>query len=108
MKTTFFGALLLSMFLSLNHSIAAPAGATTRLNDPEVKVVVSQKRIWLVTDEISVKSLTLHVMNEQGKVVMEKIFSSKTTDWSLVITSLPSGKYSVMIGAKKMTEFERQ
>lgn len=105
MKTKFFGALLLSMFLSLNHALA---NATAyQHNDPEIKVVVSQKRIWLVTDEISVKNLTVQVMNEQGKVVMEKTLSSKMTDWSLNIESLTSGRYSVMIGSKKMTAFER-
>jgi hypothetical protein len=47
------------------------------------------------------------VLDEQGKVVMEKHFSSKMTDWSLRIESLPKGKYSVMAGDKKMTDFKR-
>lgn len=93
------------MFLSLNHALANTTAY--QHNDPEIKVVVSQKRIWLVTDEISVKNLTVQVMNEQGKIVMEKTLSSKMTDWSLNIESLASGKYSVMVGSKKVTAFER-
>lgn len=106
MKTNIFRTLVLCLFLSLNHATTATA-ATFLGQDPEIKVVVSQKRIWLVTDEISVKKLTVQVTNEKGKVVLEKTFSSKMTDWSLQIGSLPEGNYSVMIGSKKMTEFKR-
>ena len=106
MKTNIFRTFVLCLFLSLNHATTSTA-ATFFGGEPEVKVVVSQKRIWLVTDEISVKNLTVQVMNEKGKVVMEKTFSSKMTDWSLQIGSLPEGKYSVMIGRKKMTEFQK-
>ena len=106
MKTKLLLVAIFSVFLSLDYTFAT-SGANTYHNDPDVKVVVSQKRIWLVTDEISVKSLTVQVLNEQGKVVMEKHLSSKMTDWSLRIESLPEGKYSVLIGNKKMTDFQR-
>ena len=106
MKTNIFRTLVLCLFLSLNHATTSTA-ATFLGQDPDIKVVVSQKRIWLVTDELSVKSLTVQIKNEKGKVVMEKTFSSKMTDWSLQIGSLPGGNYSVMIGSKKMTEFQR-
>lgn len=107
MKTNFVKIIALFMLLNLNQAFSAPAATTTRQHDPEIKVVVSQKRIWLITDEISVKNLTVQVVNEQGKTVMEKQFSSKTSDWSLRIETLPAGKYSVLIGSKKMTEFKR-
>ena len=107
MKTNIFRTLVLCLFLSLNHANPLSAAASFFGQDPDIKVVVSQKRIWLVTDEISVKSLTVQVMNAKGKVVMEKNFSSKMTDWSLQIASLPEGTYSVMVGSKKMTEFTR-
>ena len=97
---------MFSLVLNLSQSFAA-SGQTIYHNDPDVKVVVSQKRIWLVTDEISVKSLTVQVLNAQGKVVMEKHLSSKMTDWSLRIESLPEGKYSVLVGDKKVTDFQR-
>ncbi len=106
MKTKLLLAGLFSLFLNLSQNASASTPNITG-GDPDVKVVVSQKRIWLVADEISVKSLTVQVLNEQGKVVMEKHFSSKMTDWSLRIESLPDGKYSVMVGNKKMTDFTR-
>ena len=106
MKTKLFLATLVSLFLSLSPNAFA-TGTNFSGGDPDVKVVVSQKRIWLVADEMSVKSMTVQVLNEKGKVVMEKQFSSKMTDWSLRIESLPQGDYSVVIGDKKMTEFKR-
>ncbi len=107
MKTKLLLVGIFSLFLSLYQTTAAP-NSTTWGNDPDVKVVVSPKRIWLVTDEISVKSLTVQVLDEQGKVVMEKQFSSKMGDWSFRIDALPQGKYSVMVGTKKMTDFKRK
>lgn len=106
MKTKLLLVGLFSLLFSLSQTIAASSPNIQR-NDPDIKVVVSQKRIWLVADEISVKSLTVQVLNEKGKVVMEKHFSSKMTDWSLRIESLPDGKYTVMVGDKKMTDFTR-
>lgn len=106
MKTKLFLVALFSLFFSLNQSVAG-SDSNIQHNDPDVKVVVSQKRIWLMTDEISVKCLTVQVTNEQGRVVAEKYLSSKTTDWSLNIESLPAGNYTVMIGSKKMTQFSR-
>ncbi len=107
MKTNIFRTIVLCLFLSLYHATSTAAATTSFGQDPDIKVVVSQKRIWLVTDEISVKSLTVQVMNAAGKVVMEKNFSSKMTDWSLQIGSLPAGAYTVMVGSKKMTDFKR-
>lgn len=106
MKTKLLLAALVSLFFSL-HQTAAASNSAIWGNDPDVKVFVSQKRIWLVTDEISVKSLTVQVLDEHGKVVMEKHFSSKMADWSLRIEALPEGKYSVKVGSKKMTDFKR-
>lgn len=106
MKTKLLLAALFSLLFSIGQTASA-SNSTTWGNDPDVKVFVSQKRIWLVTDEISVKSLTVQVLNEQGKVIMEKQFSSKMADWSLRIDALPEGKYSVMVGTKKMMDFKR-
>ena len=106
MKTKLFLVAVFSVFLSLAQ-IFASANTNISGNDPDVKVVISQKRIWLVTDEISVKSLTVRVLNAKGKVVMEKQFSSKVTDWSLRIESLPEGRYTVEVGEKKIADFSR-
>lgn len=106
MKTKLLLVGLFSLLLSLSQSIAA-SNSNISSSDPDIKVVVSQKRIWLVTDEISVKSLTVQVLDARGKVVMEKHFSSKMTDWSLRIESLPVGNYSVLVGEKKVTDFSR-
>ena len=106
MKTKLFLVAVFSVFLSLAQSFAS-ANTNISGNDPDVKVVISQKRIWLVTDEISVKSLTVRVLNAKGKVVMEKQFSSKVTDWSLRIESLPEGRYTVEVGEKKIADFSR-
>lgn len=76
------------------------------MSDPEVKVVVSAKRIWLVTDEISVKSMSVQVVDQKGKIVLEKNFSSKMTDWSLYIEQLPKGCYTVHIDGQKSTCFK--
>ncbi len=59
MKTKIFRTFVLCLFLSLNHAGPLSAATTFLGQDPDIKVVVSQKRIWLVTDEISVKSLTV-------------------------------------------------
>lgn len=106
MKTKTFFAIMLG--LALNFAPQTASAATTTLGgDPEVKVIVSQKRIWLVADEISVKNLTVQVLDERGKVVLEKQLSSKSADWSLRIEALPEGKYSVKVGSKKMADFKR-
>lgn len=106
MKTKLLLVALFNLFLSLHQTTAAP-NTTTWGNDPEVKVVVGKKHIWLVADELSVKSLTVQVLDERGHVVMEKQLSSKMTNWSLRIDSLPQGNYSVKVGTKKMTDFKR-
>jgi hypothetical protein len=106
MKTKLLLVALFSLLLSLSQTLSASTPNTWG-GDPEIKVVVGAKRIWLVADEISVKCLTVQVQNEQGKVVMEKYLSSKVADWSLNIESLPNGKYSVVIGGKKMQSFHR-
>ncbi|MCC6282369.1 MAG: hypothetical protein IT262_17325 [Saprospiraceae bacterium] len=103
MKTRIFATALICFFFHL----AQPVSAATPASDPEVKVVVSAKRIWLVTDELSVKSLNVQVFDQKGVVVMEKTFSSKMTDWSLQIENLPKGCYTVKVGAQQATCFKR-
>ncbi|MEO6038034.1 MAG: hypothetical protein ABIQ93_06435 [Saprospiraceae bacterium] len=95
MKKSIFFALFCALFLQISAASAAVPS-----NCPEVKIVVSARRIWLVTDEIPVKSLTVQVFNAAGKVVLEQKFSSKTADWSLDLEKLPAGAYSVVAGTQ--------
>lgn len=102
MKTRIFAFALICFFFNMLQ----PVWAASSASDPAVKVVVSAKRIWLVTDEISVKSMSVQVMDQNGKTVLEKNFSSKTTDWLLYIEQLPKGCYTVQIDGKKATCFK--
>lgn len=102
MKTRIFAFALICFFFN----ILQPVSAAVQAHVPEVKVVVSAKRIWLVTDEIAVKNMTVKVLDHAGKVVMEKNFSSKMTDWSLQIEQLPKGSYSVQIDGRDVTAFK--
>ena len=106
MKTKLFLAALFGLLLSLPQNLSA-SPSNFFGGDPDVKVVVGTKRIWLVADEISVKHLTAQVKNEKGKIVMEKQFSSKTSDWSLHIEPLPEGDYTVVVADKKVADFRR-
>lgn len=102
MNTRIFATALICFFFNMLQPVSAAVPA----NDPEVKVIVSAKRIWLVTDEISVKSLTVQVIDQHGKVVLEKNFSSKMTDWSLQIEQLPKGCYNVQVDGRNATCFK--
>jgi len=67
--------------------------------DPlDIKVVISQKRIWLVADEMPMKCLKTHIKNAEGKIVFEKCFSSKSAEWFMNIEALPRGEYTLYLG----------
>lgn len=122
MKTKQFAILLLAFTLSqiqANATITAnPAldtsGATicntcsSKDGDPaDIKVVVSQKRIWLVADEMPMKCLKAQVKNTEGKIVLEKCFTSKCAEWSLNIEALPKGEYTLCLGANQIEKFKK-
>jgi len=73
----------------------------------DVQIVVTQKKIWFVTDESPMKKLDVQVMNEKGKIVLEKQFSSKMTDWSLDVRDLPPGTYQILLDTKLSQTFVR-
>ncbi len=102
MKNSILVALICALFLQI-----APATAATVTQFPEVKVVVSARRIWLVADEMPVKNLQVQVFNVAGKVVLDKKFSSKTADWSLDLTALPAGEYTVVAGKQAPVHFRK-
>ncbi len=101
MKKSFLITLFCTLFLQMN-TVAA-----TLQHEPEVKVIVSPRRIWLVADEMPVKSLIVQVFNLDGKVVLEQHFSSKTADWSLDLQSLPTGRYLVVAGTQEAIRFRK-
>lgn len=102
MKTRFFAFALICFFFSTLQTVSAANFGS----DPEVKVVVSAKRIWLVTDEISIKELRVQVLDQEGKVALEKCFSSKMSDWSLHIENLPKGSYTVQVAGVTVKTFK--
>ncbi len=101
MKKSFLIALFCALFLQINFAATVPQ------HEPEVKVIVTPRRIWLVADETPVKSLTVQVLNLEGKVVLEQHFSSKTADWSLDLQALPTGRYSVVAGTQDPIRFRK-
>lgn len=98
MKTIF--SLLLSLTLSVAAFAHIPQGATS-----QVEVVITQKRILLVADELPVKHLAVQIFDAAHQVIMEKDFSSKTADWSIDVSDLPTGSYSVQVGTQAPIAF---
>jgi len=77
-------------------------------SDPlDLKVVFSQKRIWLLADEMPVKCLKTVVKNASGQVVLEKCFTSKCSEWFLNIEALPKGDYTLYLGADRVEKFKK-
>lgn len=103
MKTKLFAAFAFLFLTTLcSTAFAAPAGGFD-----DIKVVVSEKKIWFVADEIPVKCLCIKVKDAVGKVVLEKCLSSKVADWSLNTESLPKGEYTVEVGKEKTVKFKK-
>ena len=123
MKTKLFTALFFAFTLHQSQvnasSTAALANAgllnnalmhasAGRFSDPtDIKVVVSQKRIWLVADEMPMKCLKAHIKNSEGKIVLEKCFSSKGAEWFLNIEALPKGDYTLHLGSNQVEKFKK-
>lgn len=97
MKSNWITAALFALALFFNN---AGLNAASLAHNPEVKIIAGVKRIWLVTDEISVKELTVQVLDAQGRVVIEKTFNSKIADWSFSVECLTEGTYQVHVGGK--------
>jgi hypothetical protein len=76
-------------------------------NPLDIKVVFSQKRIYLVADEMPMKCLKIKVCTAAGKAVIEKCFSSKCAEWFLSIETLPKGDYTLYIGDQRVERFKK-
>jgi len=102
MKKSLFAAFYCALFLQI-----MPATAAVFSQQPEVKVIVSPRRIWLVADEMPVKNLQVQIFNAAGKIMVDQKFSSKTADWSLDVTALPAGSYTVVAGSQAPVHFRK-
>ncbi|MBL7827385.1 MAG: hypothetical protein JNJ57_12180 [Saprospiraceae bacterium] len=103
MKTKLFSLLTVILLTSIFSTITAmPANC-----QDDIKVVISEKKIWFVADEMPVKCLCIKVKDMAGKVVLEKCLSSKIADWSINTENLPKGDYTVEVGKDKMVKFKK-
>lgn len=104
MKTKLFAVLLFAFTL---NQVPVYANLPALTDPTDIKVVVSQKRIWLVADEMPMKCLKAQVKNVDGKIVLEKCFTSKCAEWSLNIETLPKGEYTLHLGADHVEKFKK-
>jgi hypothetical protein len=95
-------SLFLTLTLALVCSLCQSASATPLPPSgiADIQIVVSAKKIRLISDESPVK-------NQAGETVLQKRFNSKITDWSLDIQSLPAGEYRIFVDAVPVKKFER-
>ncbi|MFN0175621.1 MAG: DUF3244 domain-containing protein [Saprospiraceae bacterium] len=122
MKSKIFLALLIAFTLNQIHTNATSSSDTalhtsripicgshdSKGGDPtDIKVVVSQKRIWFVADEMPMNCLKTKITNAEGKTVLEKCFSSKTAEWFLNIEALPKGEYTLHLGTSRVEKFKK-
>lgn len=98
MKTIFSFLLTLTLaFAAFAHN--NPVAAS------DIDVVITQKRILIITDELPVKHLAVQVIDAANHVILQKEFSSKTADWSLDVADLPSGTYTLQVGSEAPIAF---
>ncbi|MFN0036389.1 MAG: DUF3244 domain-containing protein [Saprospiraceae bacterium] len=107
MKTRFL--FTIALLLGINAAHWAQTTQTTKNSDlPYVEVVVTQEKIWLMPDELPVADLHVKVLNNTGKVVLQKTYNSETEDWSLDVSSLAAGKYKILIGTNQTEYLSKQ
>lgn len=107
MKTKIIFTVLLVLGLSYHHWAQTSPGPPNE-NFPYIEVVVTQDQIWLMADEKPVQDLPVQVVDANGEVVLQKLFCSKTTQWSLDVSALPAGKYKILIGSIQTEYLDKQ
>ena len=107
MKTKVIVTALLVLGLNYHHW-AQTAATPPDESYPYIEVVVTQDQIWLMADEKPVKDLPVQVVDANGEVVLQKLFSSKTTEWSFDVSTLPAGKYKILIGSVQIEYLDKQ
>lgn len=103
MKAKFLVAVVFALIASFSQN----SFAANSTEPSDIKVVVSEKKIWFVADEIPVKCLCVKIKNKAGQVVLEKSLTSKTADWSINVEALPKGEYSIEVGKDKSVTFKK-
>ena len=119
MKTQLLAVLFLALTFTQLQASSLPgtapmphssmqAGKESCDNNPaDIKIVFSQKRIWLLADEMPMKCLNTQIKDEAGAIVFEKCFTSKCADWSLNIEALPKGEYTLYLGNDRVEKFKK-
>lgn len=82
--------------------------ASANPKEPYVEVVITDQHIWLMPDEKPVSELPVQVVDANGEVVLQKVFCTKTAEWLLDVSNLPSGKYKVLIGSTQTEYLEKK
>jgi hypothetical protein len=100
MKTSALVSLLFCLLFS-----AAQLHADTLPGD--IRVVVSEKRIFFVADETPYTNLSVKIKDNSGKTLIQKQFNSKNADWSLDVSQLPQGNYTLLVGEHQNLSFQR-
>ena len=72
-----------------------------------VSVIVGEKKIWLVAEEFPFDNLSVRILDANGKVVLEQVFTPKDRNWSLDLSQLPSGNYTLRHGQDGVKKFSR-
>ena len=108
MKTRLLTALFALLISSSTGSFIYAASTTPAGGEPEVEIVVSQKKIWFVAGESPVKKLDVRILNEKGCIILQKQLSSKMTDWWIDVRELPSGTYRIMLDSVLSKTFTRK
>lgn len=72
-----------------------------------VSVIVGEKKIWLVAEEFPFDNLSVKILDANGKVVLEQVFTPKDRNWSLDLSQLPSGNYTLRHGQDGVKKFSR-
>ena len=107
MKTKLF--LTIALMLNLSYSQwAQPFSAAADRKYPYVEVVVTDQRIWLMPDETPVANLPVQIVDADGTVVLQKTFSTSTSEWSLDVSGLAAGKYKILIGVNQTEYLEKK
>jgi hypothetical protein len=101
--------LTIALLLGLNSAHWAQSAAThTDPQYPYMEVVIMQDKIWLLPDETPMADLPVQVLNAAGKVVVQKVFTIDTEDWSLDVSTLSAGKYKILIGSNQVEYLDKQ
>lgn len=100
--------LTIALFFGLNSAHwAQPSTQPTDPQHPYLEVVVMQDKIWLLPDEAPLADLPVQVQNAAGKVVLQKVFTIDTEDWSLDVSALSPGKYKILIGSNQVEYLDK-